>query len=56
MNRIRLNEAVRLISNTRLSIQDVAERCGFCCSSHLNSRFKAAFGYSPSVFRYRNPR
>ena len=56
MNRIRLNEAVRLISNTGLSIQAVAERCGFCCASHLNTRFKAAFGHSPSVFRYRNPR
>ena len=56
INRIRLNEAVRLISNTGLSIQAVAERCGFCCASHLNTRFKAAFGYSPSVFRYRNPK
>ncbi len=56
LNRIRLNEAVHLISNTDLSIQAVAERCGFCCASHLNTRFKAAFGHSPSVFRYRNPR
>ena len=56
INRIRLNEAVHLISNTDLSIQAVAERCGFCCASHLNTRFKATFGYSPSVFRYRNPR
>ena len=55
INRIRLNEAVRLISNTDLSIQAVAERCGFCCASHLNTRFKTAFGHSPSVFRYRNP-
>ena len=55
INRIRLNEAVRLISNTDLSIQEVAERCGFCCASHLNSRFKSAFGHSPSVFRYRDP-
>ena len=55
INRIRLNEAVRLISNTRLSMQDIAEKCGFCCSSHLNTRFKAAFGHSPSMFRYRNP-
>ena len=55
INRIRLNEAVRLISNTGLSVQAVAERCGFCCASHLNTRFKAAFGYSPSAFRYRNP-
>lgn len=55
INRIRLNEAVRLISNTDLSIQAVAELCGFCCASHLNTRFKSAFGYSPTAFRYRNP-
>lgn len=55
INRIRLNEAVRLISNTSLPISEVAERCGYCCASHLNARFKGAFGYSPSVFRYQNP-
>ena len=55
INRIRLNEAVRLISNTTLPLSQVAEKCGFCCASHLNARFKAAFGYSPSVFRYRDP-
>ena len=55
MTRIRLNEAVRLISNTSLPLSEVAEKCGFCCAAHLNTRFKAAFGYSPSVFRYRNP-
>lgn len=55
INRIRLNEAVRLISNTSLPMSEIAEKCGFCCASHLNSRFKAAFGHTPSVFRYRNP-
>lgn len=55
-DRIRLNEAVRLISNTDLSIQTIAERCGFCCASHLNTRFKAAFGHNPSVFRYQEPK
>ena len=55
IGRIRLNEAVRLISNTGLSMQAVAEKCGFCCASHLGSRFKAAFGHCPSVFRYQNP-
>ncbi|MBQ3749078.1 MAG: helix-turn-helix transcriptional regulator, partial [Kiritimatiellae bacterium] len=49
--RIRLNEAVRLVSNTSLPLSEVAEKCGFCCASHMNTRFKAAFGYSPSVFR-----
>ena len=53
--RIRLNEAVRLISNTSLSVEAIAEKCGFCCARHLNARFKKTFGYSPSVFRYRIP-
>ena len=56
INRIRLNEAVRLISNTDLPVWAIAEKCGFCCASHLNTRFKAMFGYTPSVFRYQNPR
>lgn len=56
INRIRLNEAVRLISNTDLSMQEIALRCGFCCASHLGTRFKRAFGYSPSTFRYSPPK
>ena len=56
IERIRLNEAVRMISNSDLSIQSVAEKCGFCCASHLNTRFKAVFGHNPSVFRYQEPK
>ena len=56
VNRIRLNEAVRMLSNTEFSVQEVAERCGFCGASHLGVRMKAAFGYPPSVFRHAPPR
>lgn len=56
IERMRLNEAVRLISNSNLPIQSVAEKCGFCCASHLNTRFKAVFGHNPSVFRYQDPK
>jgi len=56
IEKIRLNEAVRMISNSGLSIQSVAEKCGFCCASHLNTRFKAVFGHNPSVFRYQDPK
>jgi transcriptional regulator GlxA family with amidase domain len=56
IERVRLNEAVRMISNSGLSIQSVAEKCGFCCASHLNTRFKAVFGHNPSVFRYQEPK
>ena len=51
-NRIRLNEAVRLLSNSDLPIQEVAERCGFYGASHLGRRMNKAFGYPPSVFRH----
>ena len=53
VNRIRLNAAVRLLSNSTLSVQDVAERCGFCSASHLGVHMKTAFGYSPGTFRHR---
>lgn len=49
--RMRLNEAVRLLSNSKLPIQDVATHCGFCSASYLGVKLKEAFGYSPSVFR-----
>ena len=52
VNRIRLNEAVRLLSNSDLSIQEIAIKCGFCCASHLGTRIKQAFKRSPSSFRH----
>lgn len=56
IEKIRLNEAVKMISNSNLPIWAIAEKCGFCCASHLNTRFKAIFGYNPSVFRYQDPK
>ena len=51
VDRLRLNEAVRLLTNSDLPVQEVAERCGFCDTSHLGRKMRAAFGYPPSVFR-----
>lgn len=56
INGIRLNEAVRLLSNSSQTVQEVAEKCGFSSASHLGTRLKAAFGYNASVFRYQDPR
>lgn len=56
VNRIRLNEAVRLISNSDLPLQRIAEKCGYCNASHLGLAFRNAFGHSPSVFRYQDPK
>ena len=52
LNSMRLNEAVRMLSNTALTVDEVAHRCGFCGASHLGLKMKAAFGYPPSVFRH----
>lgn len=54
VTRIRLNEAVRLLANTELSVQEIALKCGFCCASHLGTRIRQAFKRSPSSFRATN--
>ena len=54
INRIRLNEAVRLLSSTDLPVQEIAVKCGFCCASHLGTRIKQAFKRPPSAFRTAN--
>jgi len=52
ITRIRLAEATRLLSNTDLSVQEIALKCGFCCASHLGARMKKVFGHPPSTWRY----
>lgn len=51
INRIRLNEAIRLLPNSDLSVQEIALKCGFCCASHLGTRLKRSYHRSPSSFR-----
>lgn len=51
INRLRLSEAVALLTNTGLSLAEIATRCGFCNPGHLSRAVKSAFGYPPGVFR-----
>ena len=51
IRRIRLSEGISLLSNTRLPVSAIAERCGFCNASHFSRTVKAAFGHVPGVFR-----
>jgi len=44
IERIRLNEAMRLRTNTDLSLLEIAEHCGFCSASYLLLRLKTVFG------------
>lgn len=49
MRRIAL--ARRLLEENRLSIAEIAARCGFSSQSHFTGRFKQATGVTPSQYR-----
>jgi AraC-like DNA-binding protein len=49
----RLDEARRLLLETSLSIKEIADRVGYCHSSHLARNFRQRFDVSPTVFRVR---
>lgn len=49
--RLRLNEGVALLTNSRMPIAEVASRCGFCNASHFSRAVKAAFGCPPGALR-----
>lgn len=46
-----LEEACRLLSQTRLSVTLIAEKCGFSSSSDFARRFRATIGVAPSAYR-----
>lgn len=46
-----IEEARRLLSQTRLSVTLIAEKCGFSSSSDFARRFRATAGISPSAYR-----
>lgn len=47
----RLAKARALLSETRLSMDDIAERCGYRSVPSFTRRFKARFGEGPGSFR-----
>jgi transcriptional regulator GlxA family with amidase domain len=47
----RMQQAWRLLNESRLPIQQVGERCGYTCLSSFSARFSSHFGYSPSALR-----
>lgn len=49
--RLRLGEAQRLVRSTRLSLGEIALRCGYADSSTLSRAYRSAFGDSPSADR-----
>lgn len=54
LNHLRIAHAALLLSDTILSVDEVAKKCGFSCGNYFCKVFRKAFGYSPSEFRQRS--
>jgi len=50
----RLEHATNLLRQTWLSVDEIAERCGFKYTSYFITRFKKCYGVTPHVFRNQN--
>lgn len=48
-----MDRAARLLADPRVTLRDVAGRCGFCDEFHFSKRFKQLVGMSPAAFRKR---
>ncbi len=53
--KVRLKHAQRLLRKTRLSIDRVAQKCGFSSTNYFRNIFKKSLGISPYKFRYGMP-
>lgn len=51
---VRINEAVRLLKNTGLSISEIAEETGFYDQSYFSKVFSQKMGVTPSNYRKEN--
>lgn len=54
LQRIRLENAVNLLNNTRKSIQEIADETGFFDSAHFTRVFKETYKRSPAEYRKQN--
>ncbi len=48
---LRINQARKLLVKTDLSMEDIAEACGYASYNYLGNVFKAETGYSPGRYR-----
>jgi AraC-like DNA-binding protein len=50
-----MERAGELLHRSRLTLKEVADRCGFCNEFHFSRRFKQIVGLSPREFRRQRP-
>ncbi|MBQ8605765.1 MAG: helix-turn-helix transcriptional regulator, partial [Clostridia bacterium] len=50
-NRMKVEEAERLLRETELSVAQVAQELGFSDSKYFNTIFKKQTGITPAVYR-----
>ena len=55
LQRLRQRRALELIGNSSLSLEEVAELCGYYSVSHLSRYIKRDTGRTPGAFRYSAP-
>ncbi|HBB60961.1 MAG TPA: hypothetical protein DCZ61_04110 [Lachnospiraceae bacterium] len=51
LTHLRLKESARLLRSTRLSIQEIADACGFSSSNYFGDVFHSVYGMSPREYR-----
>ena len=51
LNKVRLDEAEKLICDTNLSFKEIACECGFYDQNYFSKQFAERFGCSPTAFR-----
>lgn len=48
---LRINHALRLVSETQLPLKVIAMRCGFSSQAYMSTVFRAKLGRTPNLFR-----
>jgi len=51
LNRCRMEQACRMLKDSRLNVTEIASACGFSSPSYFAEQFHRAFSISPSEFR-----
>lgn len=55
LTRFRLEQSLKLLNSTGLSVQEIARQVGFGTGSYFTERFREAYDCTPSEYRRQNP-